>query len=87
MNPIIKFKDKPRKLQTYRVGTLNCPHCKEFSINVIIPIDKKSFEKYDEHANVCKDLKSLEDMDDSLKTPQILEQIKKNKEKIIRGYN
>jgi len=56
-------------------------------MNVIIPIDKKSFERYDEHVMACKDLDRLEGMDDSLKTPQILEQIKKNKEKIVRGYN
>jgi hypothetical protein len=56
-------------------------------MNVIIPIDKKSFERYEEHANTCADIKRLEGMDVSLKTPEILEQIKKNKEKIIRGYN
>lgn len=87
MNPIFKFTDKPRKLQSYRVGKLHCPFCKTYSMNVIVPIDKKSFERYDEHVNACKDLDRLESMDDSLKTPQILEQIKKNKEKIVRGYN
>jgi hypothetical protein len=54
-------------------------------MNVIIPIDKKSFERYDEHANACADIKRLEAMNSE--NPQILEQIKKNKEKIVRGYN
>jgi hypothetical protein len=87
MNPIFKFTDKAKKMQSYRVGKLSCPHCKTYSMDVIIPIDKKSFERYDEHAMACKDLSVLENMDDSLKTPQVLEQIEKNKEKIVRGYN
>jgi hypothetical protein len=87
MNPVFKFTDKPRKMQSYRVGKLHCPHCETYSMDVIIPIDKKSFERYDEHANACKDLSRLESMDDSLKTPEILDQINKNKEKITLGYN
>jgi len=56
-------------------------------MNVIVPIDKKAFEKYDEHVNACVDLTRLQNMEDSLKTPEILEQIEKNKERIVRGYN
>jgi hypothetical protein len=56
-------------------------------MNVIIPIDKKSFERFDEHVHACQDLNRLEKMDVSLKTPEILEQIEKNKDRIVRGYN
>ena len=87
MKDVIEFTDKPQKGQTWRVGKLNCQHCKTYSMNVIIPIDKKSFERYDEHVKACQDLNRLENMDSSLQTPEILEQIKKNKEKIVRGYN
>ena len=85
MNPVFNFTDKARKMQSYRVGKLSCPHCETYSMDVIIPIDKKSFERYDEHANACADIKRLEAMNSE--NPQILEQIEKNKEKIIRGYN
>jgi hypothetical protein len=87
MNPVIEFTDKPRKMQSYRVGKISCPHCKTYSMNVIIPIDKKSFERFDEHANVCQDLTRLENMDASLKTPEILKQISDFKDKMVRGYN
>jgi len=87
MKPTFKFTDKPRKLQSYRVGELHCPNCEYYKMNVIVPIDKKAFEKYDEHVNACVDLTRLQNMEDSLKTPEILEQIEKNKERIVRGYN
>ena len=85
MSPVFKFTDKAKKMQTYRLGKLECSTCDYFSMDITIPIDKKSFDKYDEHANACKDLKSLESLNSD--NPQILEQIEKNKEKIIRGYN
>jgi hypothetical protein len=87
MKDVIEFTDKPQKGQTWRVGKLNCQHCKTYSMNVIIPIDKKSFERFDEHVHACQDLIRLEKIDSSLKTPEILDQIKKNKENITRGYN
>ena len=87
MSPVFKFTDKAKKMQTYRVGKLECSTCDYFSMDITIPVDKKSFDRYDDHVSECKSLKELESMDDSLKTPQILEQIRKNKEKIIRGYN
>jgi hypothetical protein len=87
MKDVIEFTDKPQKGQTWRVGKLNCQHCKKYSMNVIIPIDKKSFERFDEHVHVCQDLTRLENMDISLKTPEILKQIEKHKDMIVRGYN
>lgn len=87
MKNVIEFTDKPRKMQSYRVGKLNCPHCKIYSMSVIIPIDKKSFDRFDEHQMACESLNRLENMESSLKTPEILKQIQTFKDVIIRGYN
>ena len=74
------------KLQNYRLGQLSCPNC-EYKMDIRIPFGLKTMNRFDEHTNACSDLKSIKQMDDSLKTPEIIEQIEKLEEAITLGYN
>lgn len=74
------------KLKNYRVGQLSCSHC-DYKMDIVIPFGLKTMNLFDEHTNACADLKRINAMDDSLKTPQIIEQIAKLKEVITLGYN
>jgi hypothetical protein len=56
-------------------------------MDIVIPFGLKTMNLFDEHTNACADLKRINAMDDSLKTPQIVEQIKKLEKVITLGYN
>lgn len=61
----------------YNLGVLNCDICKKYQVDVTVPFDLSTAHKFEDHVSACSSLKRLNDMDDSLKTPEILDEIKK----------
>lgn len=84
---MINYTEKAKTGSKTRMGFLECKNCNMYRQVITVPIDKKAFDRYDEHLFACSSLKSLKAMDDSLKTPEILEQISKFEDVITLGYN
>jgi len=36
-----------------KIGYLECKMCKSYSLEILIPINKKTMDKFDEHVQVC----------------------------------
>ena len=87
MRPVIKFDDKAVRGQSTRLGVMICHICNKYKQHVVIPLNKKTMDKFEEHKNACSSLAALKAMDESLKTPAILERISDLEEVITLGYN
>ena len=87
MNNVIEFGDRAMVLQNYQLGKMICRVCNNYTQDVSIPLNKKTMDKFEDHKLACESLRRLNDMDESLKTPAIWDQIKKFQEVITSGYN
>jgi hypothetical protein len=84
---MINYTEKAKTGQTTRMGFLECKTCNNYKQTVTVPIDKKNFDRFDDHVFACSSLTNLKLLPDSDKTPEILEQISKFQDVITLGYN